>query len=99
MNINVEMIGRIFVGIVFVVVGNYLPKCRQNYTVGIKLPWTLHDENNWNATHRFAGPVWMAGGVSLTILGIFGLELLFAAVLLIIAILPMIYSYLYYKKH
>ena len=41
----------------------------------------------------------MAGGVALTILGIFGLELLFAAVLLIIAILPMIYSYLYYKKH
>lgn len=32
------------VGVVFIVIGNYLPKCKQSYTVGIKLPWTLHDE-------------------------------------------------------
>ncbi|MBR6585488.1 MAG: DUF1648 domain-containing protein [Firmicutes bacterium] len=97
--VNMNTLAPAIIGIIFILIGNYLPKCQQNYTVGIKVPWTLHDENNWNATHRFAGPVWMAGGVSLTILGIFGLELLFAAVLLIIAILPMIYSYLYYKKH
>lgn len=36
------------VGILIIFIGNYLPKCRQNYTVGIKLPWTLNDINNWN---------------------------------------------------
>ena len=42
-------------GVLFIVIGNYLPKCRQNYTIGIKIPWTLHDEENWNHTHRMAG--------------------------------------------
>ncbi len=45
----------LLVGTLLVVVGSYLPKSRQNYTVGIKLPWTLDSEENWNKTHRLAG--------------------------------------------
>ena len=56
--INVSRFGMIFVGLLFIAIGNYLPKCRHNYTVGIRLPWTLDDEDNWNHTHRFAGYVW-----------------------------------------
>ena len=37
----------ILIGVLFVLIGNYLPKCRQNYTMGIKLPWTLNSEENW----------------------------------------------------
>ena len=44
--------------------GNYLPKSRQNYTIGIKLPWTLADVDNWNKTHRLAGALWIAAGFS-----------------------------------
>ena len=42
----------IFVGVIILAFGNYLPKCKQNYTVGIKLPWTLNSEVNWNKTHH-----------------------------------------------
>ena len=42
----------ILLGLLFLLVGNYLPKCRQNYTVGIKVPWTLASEANWDATHQ-----------------------------------------------
>ena len=45
---NVITYVSILIGLVFIIVGNYLPKCRQNYTMGIKLPWTLDDEENWN---------------------------------------------------
>ncbi len=45
--------------VILIVVGNYLPKCRQNYTIGIKLPWTLADEENWDYTHRMAGKWWI----------------------------------------
>ena len=38
--INVSRLGMVFVGLIFIVIGNYLPKCRHNYTVGIRLPWT-----------------------------------------------------------
>ena len=54
-NVNVEVIMPLFMGALFVVIRNYLPKCKQSYTLGIKLPWTLNDEENWNKTHRLAG--------------------------------------------
>ena len=42
-------------GLLFMVIGNYLPKVKQNNTIGIRVIWTLQDEENWNATHRFSG--------------------------------------------
>lgn len=50
-------------GLMFAAIGNYLPKCRPNRTVGIRIPWTLGSEENWIATHRFAGKVWVIGGL------------------------------------
>ena len=62
MKLKVDVIMLVLVGVTFLVVGNYMPKCKQNYTMGIKIPWTLNDEENWNYTHRFAGKLWMASG-------------------------------------
>lgn len=53
--INVMVIISIFVGFLLILIGNYLPKTKRNYTVGIKLPWTLNSDENWNKTHRLAG--------------------------------------------
>lgn len=91
----------LFIGILFIVIGNYLPKCRQNYTMGIKVPWALNNEENWNATHRFAGRVWVIGGF-LFLLSAFLPEKFLPAVLLVLilvlALVPTLYSYFYYKK-
>ena len=87
------------VGILFIAIGNYLPKTRQNYTVGIKLPWTLHSEENWNKTHRFAGFLWILGGFVIVIGSFIGLNGIFIFVpTLIMAFVPMVYSYLLYKR-
>jgi len=91
----------LLVGVMFLVIGNYLPKCRQNYTIGIKIKWALASEENWNATHRFGGRVWVIGGV-LILLCMFlpdmiGFGVMMTAVLLSV-ILPTVYSYRYYKK-
>ena len=56
-------------GLVLVIVGNYLPKCHQSYTVGIKLPWTLNNEENWAKTHRLAGKVWVVCGLAVIVAG------------------------------
>lgn len=87
-------------GILFIVIGNYLPKCRQNYTVGIRLPWTLADEDNWNRTHRLAGPLWMAGGLIILLAGIFGISpgVVTVAVLAVMVLVPSIYSYMLYRQ-
>lgn len=86
-------------GVLFIIIGNYLPKCRQNYTMGIKIPWTLADEENWNHTHRIAGYLWIIGGF-VVILNVFlNLEWLMFVAIAVMGIVPMVYSYLYYKKH
>lgn len=88
-------------GVMFMVIGNYMPKVKQNYTLGIKVIWALHNEENWNATHRFGGKVWVAGGFIIFLLAFFPEKFFVMAVLpliLILAAVPMLYSYLYYKK-
>lgn len=62
-SVDISYVAGLFVGVVFTVIGNYLPKARQNYTIGIKLPWTLANEGNWNRTHRFAGYLWVLCGL------------------------------------
>ena len=84
------------------VVGNYLPKCRQNYMIGIKLPWTLDNEENWDYTHRMAGKWWIIGGVLTILLGFQKfVDPIGAAVgiILIVTLIPAIASYIYYKRH
>ena len=90
----------ILVGLMFVVVGNYLPKCRQNYTVGIKLPWTLADEGNWNKTHRFGGWLWMIAGLIILVMTVIGKLNPFVLLgdILVASIAPMLYSYVLYLK-
>ena len=89
-------------GLMFMVIGNYLPKVKQNNTIGIRVIWTLQDEENWNATHRFSGKLWMALGILCMLCGLFE-ESMAALVLYIVsimaaAIISILYSYLFYKK-
>ena len=53
--VDISLVVNLLCGFMFLAIGNYLPKCKQNYTVGIKTPWALDNEENWNKTHRFAG--------------------------------------------
>ena len=88
-------------GVMFIFIGNYMPKSVQNRTFGIKITWTLANEENWNATHRFAGKLWVGTGV-LMLLTSFLPEMLFIiafVVILTVAIVAcIVYSYAYYKK-
>ena len=61
-DVPMDVVMSLFMGLLFVIIGNYLPKCQQNYTIGIKMSWTLHSEENWNRTHRFAGRLWVICG-------------------------------------
>lgn len=98
--IRMDVYPIVLVGVLFVVMGNWLPKCKPNYTVGIKLPWTIHSEDNWMRTHRMAGPVWIAGGFITLIssfLGKYGWIILTFVTVLLVAI-PTVYSFLLYRR-
>lgn len=95
--VNIDRYVFLLIGILFVVIGNYLPKCRQNYTVGIRCAWTLSSEENWNRTHRMAGWVYLISGILFLVNSIFLWTWLMVAVI-VLACTPMLYSYLLYKK-
>lgn len=99
--IDIIMIFGLFFGCLFVVIGNYMPKCRQSYTMGIKLPWTLENEDNWNRTHRFAGRLWTVGGLLVIVTAFLGnaFVFVFLGLVLLMVIIPTVYSYLLYKKN
>ena len=96
--VNVNVIMPLFMGALFVIIGNYMPKCKQSYTLGIKLPWTLNDEENWNKTHRMAGFLWVIGGVIIMLSAIVGVFWIFFVLLIPMVAVPVIYSYSIYKK-
>ena len=96
--VRVEVIMPIFMGLVLAIVGNYLPKCKQNYTIGIKIPWTLNNEENWSKTHRFAGWLWTAGGIIMMLTGFFGGFWIFFVVMLLMVLAPVLYSYILHRR-
>ena len=92
----------IFFGALFMLIGNYIPKCTHNHTIGIRIKWTLQDEQNWYATHRFAGKVWLCCGFLLLFVTILPqtIALIYMFVLMTFMIVSSIlYSYFYYKNH
>ena len=88
----------LFMGLVFLMIGNYMPKCKQNYTIGIKLKWTLESEENWYATHRLAGKIWMAGGLGILICGFFSVHAPVFVLFLLMVLIPVVYSWRYSKR-
>ncbi|MEK3717513.1 MULTISPECIES: SdpI family protein [unclassified Paenibacillus] len=89
------------VGLLLAVIGNFLPQIRDNYFTGIRTPWTLNDPAVWRRTHRFSGRMWVTGGL-LIALGAFmsttlSVSMIIAA-LVIMIILPIVYSWLISRR-
>ena len=87
-------------GLLFVLIGNYMPKTKMNYTIGIKVAWAYTSEENWAATHRFAGKVWVIGGILMALSGFLTngwAVTVMLVTIVILCILPIVYSWRYYK--
>ena len=92
----------VLIGAMFVLMGNYLPKTTRNRTMGIKLPWTIGNDENWQKTHRLGGRLWVVSGVLIIISAFFTIEIAIGVLIAVIAmsaLVPTIYSYRLYKKH
>ena len=97
-NVRIEVVMPVFMGLLFAIIGNYLPKCKQNYTIGIKIPWTLDNEENWNRTHRFAGWLWTFCGIVIMLTGFFGGFWVFMIITLFLVLAPIAYSYMLHRR-
>lgn len=93
-----------FIGLLFIGLGNYMPRVKPNYTFGIRTPWTIADEEVWRRTHRMSGPLFIVAGIATLIAALVALSapavsiaIMFAAILGVTAIAG-IYSYVIWKK-
>ena len=97
-DLAVNVIMPLSFGLMFMFIGNLLPKCKRNYFIGIKVPWALNNDENWNKTHRFAGKVWVAGGAIIAATAVFANYIVFFVLTLVMVIVPTMYSYLYFLR-
>lgn len=88
----------ILLGVMFLVLGNYMPKCKMNAFIGIKLPWTYSSDENWRRTHRLGGFVWVVCGVIMLVNVVVKSLLLQLVPMFAAVFIPGIYSYLLYRK-
>lgn len=92
----------LLMGILYIILGNYFKTFKTNYFIGIKTPWTLENETVWKKTHKLGGIMWFIGGI-IIVLSSMILDnqpnlILFLVITGIITIVPIVYSYLLFKK-
>jgi uncharacterized membrane protein len=90
------------VGLLFCFLGNYMHSLKPNYFAGFRLPWTLESEENWRKTHLLGGKLWFGGGLLASLLCLilpFRVSIFtFFGIILILVIIPIVYSYKIYRK-
>ncbi|HEU0053654.1 MAG TPA: SdpI family protein [Longimicrobium sp.] len=88
-------------GLLFIILGNYLPRLRSNWWMGIRTPWTMDSERVWRDTHRVGGRAFVAAGVVTLVAALLpatsrawvsGVALAGAA------LVPVVYSYLAWRR-
>lgn len=108
LKLDVVFYVQLFIGLLFLILGNYLPKAKQNQFLGTRVKWTLESKKNWEHTNRFTGWVMCICGIFFIISALTGLSKviddiwfspIFICFILIFALTSVLYSYVYYLKH
>lgn len=99
--LNISIIMPVAIGMLFTVIGNSMPKFKQNFYAGIRTSWTLSDEEIWFKTHRFGGKLWFVGGILMMAAAVLPENINFIVLVslaLLLGLLPAIYSYVIYRN-
>jgi len=99
LNVRINELITAGVGLLFVVIGNYLGKVRKNFFIGIRTPWTLASDEVWNRTHRIGGKLFMLSGVIIWTGALLRLPITWTvAVAVGLVLIPVVYSYFLYRR-
>lgn len=98
---SIALFTKLGMGIMFMVLGNYLGKVRPNWFFGIRTPWTIENEEVWLRTHRLGGPLMFGAGLITVFLAFFehpSSFFLVMAVIMLASLIPTVYSYWLYQR-
>ena len=92
----------VLIGFFFAALGHLMSDIKPNYFVGLRLPWTLADDENWRKTHLLTGKLWLGGGLLIALASLFlttqsAMFLLFGTIAVVVLI-PVVYSYRLFKE-
>jgi uncharacterized membrane protein len=100
-NFSIQKVVLPAVGLLMTIMGYFMRNIKPNYFIGLRLPWTLEDEDNWAATHQMAAKLWIPGGLVMAVAAILfpfmTAFIVMMVVTLVIVIIPVIYSYRFFK--
>ena len=88
-------------GVLLMVVGNYLTRVQPNWFVGIRTPWTLSSESVWRRTHRVGGRLMAGGGALMAVTAFLPARVhlvIFFATLVLVSVVPLVLSYVWWKR-
>jgi uncharacterized membrane protein len=86
------------VGVLLMVLGNYMGKLRKNFFIGIRTPWTLASDAVWERTHRLAGWLFVLAGVAMVIAALAdAMPGWMLAAIVAVLLIPYVYSFLIYR--
>jgi uncharacterized membrane protein len=91
----------IMIGILFIFIGNYMGKVRPNWFMGLRNPWTLSNEEIWNKSNRFAGKLFILGGLAMMLQSLVPINMrlgLLIATVIMIAVVPNLYSFILFRR-
>ncbi|HLQ58698.1 MAG TPA: SdpI family protein [Gemmatimonadales bacterium] len=100
-SVRIDRLMPIGVGVLFIVLGNYLTRVEPNWFVGIRTPWTLSSDTVWRKTHRTGGWLMVIGGLVVAASAFLphGAFLpLFITAIVIMAVIPIVQSYVLWKR-
>lgn len=102
-DLNFSIYIQVGIGMLFLVLGNYMYSIKQNYFIGVRTPWTLENEEVWKRTHRLTAKVWTIGALimiiaPLTISNSMAYWSIFSVVVTILVLVPIIYSYVIFQQ-
>lgn len=104
--VRTDKVVMILLGVMFLFIGNMLPKVKSNFYVGFRTPWALSDQEVWHKTQRLGGKTMFAGGILLLLAGIFlggrqkgaAVMWIFLCILILSTGIPSVMSYLWWRK-
>ena len=93
----------VLIGLLFIAMGNLMHSLKPSYFIGIRLPWTLENEDNWRKTHQLGSKIWVAGGLVMLLAALIAPEKIMVLVVIGVALLmvaiPAVYSYQIHQKN
>lgn len=101
-NIDISLVVNLGIGLLFIVLGNYLPRIKHNYFIGVRTPWTLANEKTWRKTHQLSGKLFVVAGILLVAMSFLPGIYKFTGMLVVVlstVLIATIASYVFFNRY